>query len=143
MVSVLSSQDQLCATVKAKQVKGNESQPSMVESLLVDTRLSAHKIFHVFTSSFPLKYVDRSSKSDSNSSVTTRRIVVPLCDHSQSELKVPQDKKAIETPKVPNSSFNPAVFRRLTLVPIKRVLGVPVANEIGELMAQPQRVNSN
>jgi hypothetical protein len=66
---------------------------------------------------------------------------VRLCDHSQSELKVPRDTKAIEAPKVPNYGFYPAVFRPLTLVPIKPSLGVPLVNEIGKLMAQPQRVN--
>jgi hypothetical protein len=67
---------------------------------------------------------------------------VQLCDQSQSELGVPRDTKAIKTPQVPNYGFNPAVFRPLNLVPIKRVLGLPLANEIGEVMAQPQRVDS-
>jgi hypothetical protein len=44
-----------------------------------------------------------------------------------------RDTKAIEAPKVPIFGFNPAVIRPLTLVPIKRVLGVPLANEINEL----------
>jgi hypothetical protein len=66
---------------------------------------------------------------------------VQLCDQSQSELTVPRDTKAIEAPKVPIYGFYQAVFRQLTLVPIKRVLGVPLANEINELMAQLQRVN--
>jgi hypothetical protein len=65
---------------------------------------------------------------------------VHFIDQSQSELWVPQDTKAIETPKVPNFGFYPNAFRPLTLVPIKRVLGVPLANEIGEQIAQPQRV---
>jgi hypothetical protein len=42
-VSVLNSQEQLCVTVWVEQVKGKESQPSVVKSLLVDTRRSAHK----------------------------------------------------------------------------------------------------
>jgi hypothetical protein len=67
---------------------------------------------------------------------------VQRCDQSQSELRVPRDTKAIETPKVPNFGFYPAVFRPLlTLVPIKRLLGVPLANEIIELWAQLQRAN--
>jgi hypothetical protein len=45
--------------------------------------------------------------------------------------------------KVPSFSFYPALFRPLTLVPIKRVLGVALANEIGELRAQPQRVSNS
>jgi hypothetical protein len=40
-----------------------------------------------------------------------------------------------------SSGFYPVVFRPLTLVPIKRVVGVPLANEISELVAQVQRVN--
>jgi hypothetical protein len=48
--------------------------------------------------------------------------------------------KAIEAPKLSSYGFYPAVFRPLTLVLIKRVLGVPLANEISELMAQLQRV---
>jgi hypothetical protein len=58
------------------------------------------------------------------------------------ELRAPLDTKAIETPKVPGFGFNPAVFRPLTLVPIKRVFGTPLVNEIGELMAQPERVKN-
>jgi hypothetical protein len=60
---------------------------------------------------------------------------------SQLELRVPRDTKAIETPKVPSSGFYPAIFRPLTLVPTKRVLGVTLANEISALRAQPQRVS--
>jgi hypothetical protein len=67
---------------------------------------------------------------------------VQLCYPSQSELKVPRDTKVIETPKVPTFGFYPAVFRPLTLVPIKQVLGVPLMNEVTELMAQPRRVNN-
>jgi hypothetical protein len=50
--------------------------------------------------------------------------------------------KAIETPKVPSLGFNPIVSCPLTLVAIKRVLRVSLANEIIELRAQPQRVES-
>jgi hypothetical protein len=32
-----------------------------------------------------------------------------------------------ETPKVPSYGFNPAFIRPLTFVPMKRVLGVPLA----------------
>jgi hypothetical protein len=41
---------------------------------------------------------------------------------------------AIETPKIPSFGFNPAFFCQLTLVPQKRVLGVPLASETCELM---------
>jgi hypothetical protein len=41
--SVLSSQDQLGATVWVEHAKGKESQPFVVEYLLVDTRRNAHK----------------------------------------------------------------------------------------------------
>jgi hypothetical protein len=66
---------------------------------------------------------------------------VHLCDQSQSELIVLRNTEAIEAPKVPVYGFYPAAFRPLTLVPIKRVLGVPLANEISDLMARLQRVN--
>jgi hypothetical protein len=92
--------------------------------------------------SFPPKYVERFSKSASNSSLTNSQTFVHLRDQSQSQLKVPRDAKAIETPKLPSFGFNPAVFRPLTVVPIKRVLGVPFAKEINELKAQSQRVNN-
>jgi hypothetical protein len=59
----------------------------------------------------------------------------------QSELRVPLNTKAIETPKAPNYGFDLAVFRPLILLLIKRLLGIPLANEITELMAQPQRIN--
>jgi hypothetical protein len=65
-----------------------------------------------------------------------------LSDQSQSELRVLWNTEAIEAPKISIFGFNPAVFCPLTLVPIKRVLGVPLANEISELRAQVQRVNS-
>jgi hypothetical protein len=52
-----------------------------------------------------------------------------------------RNTEAIEAPKISNYGFYPAVFRPLTLVPIKRVLGVLLANEISELMAQLKRVN--
>jgi hypothetical protein len=93
------------------------------------------KIFHVLANSFPLESVERFSKSASNSFVTRRRTFVQVCDQPQSELRVPLDTKAIETPKAPNFGFNLAVFCPLTLIPIKRVLGVPLANEISELKA--------
>jgi hypothetical protein len=48
---------------------------------------------------------------------------------------------AIEAQKISSYGFYPAVFRPLTLVPMKRVLGAPFANEISELKAQLQRVN--
>jgi hypothetical protein len=67
---------------------------------------------------------------------------VQVKDQSQSELRVPRDTLAIEAPKAPIFGFNPAVFRARTLVPIKRVLGVPLVIEIIELMAQPQRANN-
>jgi hypothetical protein len=44
--------------------------------------------------------------------------------------------------KVRGYGFNPDVFHPRTLVPIKRVLEVPLANEISEVWAQSQRVNS-
>jgi hypothetical protein len=50
---MLSSQDQLCATVWVEYVKGKESQPFVVEYLLVDIRRSAHIIFHILANSFP------------------------------------------------------------------------------------------
>jgi hypothetical protein len=66
---------------------------------------------------------------------------VQLKDQSQSGLRVPQDIEAIQVPKVLVSGFNlPAALRLITLVPIKRVLGVPLGNEIVELMAQSHRV---
>jgi hypothetical protein len=43
--------------------------------------------------------------------------------------------------KVPIFDFKPTVSCPLTLVLTKRVLGVPLANEINELKAQPQRLN--
>jgi hypothetical protein len=67
--SVLGSEDQLCATVWVDQVRGKESQSSMVESLLVDTRRSAHKNI-VLVNSFPPESVERFSKSASNFYVT-------------------------------------------------------------------------
>jgi hypothetical protein len=99
------------------------------------------KIFHILANSFPPEYVERFSKSASNSSVTNIRTFVQLCDHPQSELRVLENTKANETPKVPIYGSYPAVFRPLTFVPIKRILGVPLANEINALRAQPQRVN--
>jgi hypothetical protein len=98
-------------------------------------------IFHVLAKSFPLESIERFSKSACNSYVTSSRTFVQLYDQSQSELRVPRDTKAIEAPKIPSFGFYPAVTRPLTLVPIKRVLGVPLANEISELWAQLQRVN--
>jgi hypothetical protein len=65
---------------------------------------------------------------------------VQLCDQSQTELRVPRNTHAIEAPKISSSGFYPTVFCPLTLVPVKRVLGVPLANEISELMAQLQRL---
>jgi hypothetical protein len=41
-----------------------------------------------------------------------------------------------------SSNHDMTAFRPLTLVPIERVLGVLLANEIGDLMAQSQHVNS-
>jgi hypothetical protein len=99
------------------------------------------KIFHILANSFPPESVERFSKSASNFSVTSWRTFVQLCDQSQSELRVPRNIEAVEAPKVSSSGLYPAVFRPLTLVPIKRVLEVPLANEISELMAQLQRVN--
>jgi hypothetical protein len=64
-------------------------------------------------------------------------------NQSQSERKVSRDTKAIETPKILSYGFNPAVSCLHTLVFMKRVLGVPLANEISELKAQPKRVNSH
>jgi hypothetical protein len=63
-------------------------------------------------------------------------------EQSQSKLRVLWDAKVIKAPKVPVFGFNLTVSRPLTLVPIKRVMGVPLASEITELMAQPQRVNN-
>jgi hypothetical protein len=57
--------------------------------------------------------------------VTSSRTSLQLCDQFQSGLRVPWDTKAIETPKMPSYGFFPAVFRPLTLVPIKRVLEYP------------------
>jgi hypothetical protein len=99
------------------------------------------KFFHILANSFPPESVERFSKSASSSFVINLRFVVQLCDQSQSELRVLWNSKAIETPKVPISGFYPAVFGPLTLVPIKRVLGVPLANKINELKAQLQRIN--
>jgi hypothetical protein len=133
----------MCVTVWVEHVvMCKESQPSVIEYLLVDTRRSAHKIFHILASLFPPEHVERFSKSASISSVTSSRTVVPLYGKSQSGLKVPWDKHAIETPKVPSSRFNLTFFRSLPLVPIKRVLGVPLANQINELMAQPKSDNN-
>jgi hypothetical protein len=50
---------------------------------------------------------------------------------------------AIETPKASSFGFHPAVFRLLTLVHMKRVMGVPLAKEIRELETQLQRVNNH
>jgi hypothetical protein len=95
------------------------------------------KIFRVMANSFPPEFVECfSSKSTRKSYVTIRQHVVHLCDQFQSELRVLWNSKAIETPQVPRSCFNPAVIRPLTLVPIKRVLGVPLAKEVDELRAQ-------
>jgi hypothetical protein len=71
--------------------------------------------------------------------VTGKRTIVQLRNQSQSEPRIPQNTKAIETPKVPSFGFYLNLFRPLALVPIKRVLGVPLANEISEVKAQPQR----
>jgi hypothetical protein len=98
-------------------------------------------ILFFLANSFPLEYDERFSKSTCNSFVTSLRAFVQLCDQFQSELKVPRGTKAIKTPKVPIYDFYPGVFRPLTLVPIKRVLGVPLANEISDLRAQLQCVN--
>jgi hypothetical protein len=78
-----------------------------------------------------------------NSYVTSYQNVVQLKDSSQAELGVPRDTHAIETPKVPSCGFNPHVLCPLTLVPIKRAWGVPLANEINKLMDQPQRTNNH
>jgi hypothetical protein len=93
------------------------------------------KGFNILANSFPPELVERFSKSASNSYVTNCLIVVKLKDQSQSELRVPRNTNAIETPKLPNYCFNMAALRPLTLVHIKRVLGVPLANEINELKA--------
>jgi hypothetical protein len=66
---------------------------------------------------------------------------VQLCDQFQSELRVPRNTEAIEAPIIYSYGFYPAVFCPLTLVPLKRVLGVPLAIEISELRAYLQRVN--
>jgi hypothetical protein len=76
-----------------------------------------------------------------NSYVTSCRTIVHLRDQLHLELKGPRDTKVLSI--VPSFGFNPAVFRPLTLVPIQRVLGVPLANEIGELMALSQRANNH
>jgi hypothetical protein len=68
--------------------------------------------------------------------------VVLLRDQAQSELKVLLNTQTVETPKVSNYAFTPADSRPLPLVSIKQVLGVPLANEISEVMAQPQRLNN-
>jgi hypothetical protein len=120
---------------------GKESQPFAVESLLVDTRRSAHKNLSRLGEFVSTKTVERFSKSASNSYVASSRTFVRLCDQSQSELRVLRNTKAIEAPKIFSSGLYPAVFRPLTLVPLKRGLGVPLANEINELKAHVQRVN--
>jgi hypothetical protein len=122
---------------------GKESQPYVIEYLRVDIRRIADKNLSRYGEfAFPPESVECFSKSASNSYGTSGRNGVQLSDQSQSGLIVPQDTKANEMQKVPSSSFNPAVFRPLTLVPIKRVLDLPLAYEIGEHMAQPQRVKS-
>jgi hypothetical protein len=109
-------------------------------SLTHDVTLA--KIFNMLANSFPLESVDRFSKSASDFSVTNSRTLAQLRDRYQSELRDPRNISAIETPKVTNYSFYPTVSCPLTLVPIKRVLGVPITNAISELGAQPQRVHS-
>jgi hypothetical protein len=120
---------------------GKETQPYVLNLCSSTHDAALTKISNILANSFPPESVERFSKSSSNSYVTTRRALVQLCDQCQSELKVPQDTEAIEAPKIPSSGLYPAIFRPLTLVPMKRVLGVPLANEINELKAQLQRVN--
>jgi hypothetical protein len=68
------------------------------------------------------------------------------CDAGQAsntvEPHTSADTKAMESPKTPVFGFNPAVFRTLTLVHIKRVWGVPLENEINKVVAQSQRINN-
>jgi hypothetical protein len=130
---VSNNQDQLCASVEVEYAVSKESQPCVVESLRVDTRRCVHNFQNILANLFPPESVERFSKSASHSYVTSRRTLVQLCDRSQSELRLPRDIEVIEAPKVPNSGFYPAVFRPLTLVPMKQVLGVPRANEINDL----------
>jgi hypothetical protein len=68
---------------------------------------------------------------------------VQLEDQSQSELRVARDTHAIETLKEQGSCFSADVFLSLFLVPMKRVLGVPLANEISELRARARRVDNH
>jgi hypothetical protein len=69
-------------------------------------------------------------------------VVVYRIDYNLSELKVPRDAHVIEAPNAPTYGLNPTASCPLTLAPIKRVLVVHLANEISELMAHPQRVDS-
>jgi hypothetical protein len=126
---------QVCQVVKTKCVPRSRWNMQWVKSRIHmwlnlcssthDTALT--KIFHILANSFPPESVERFSKSFSNSFVTSWRTFVQLYNQSQPKLIVPRDTKAIEAPKIISSSFYPAVFRPLTLVPIKRVLGVPLA----------------
>jgi hypothetical protein len=54
---------------------------------------------HILAISVPSEFVERFSKSASNFFVTSLRVVVQLTDQLQSELIVPRDTHAIETPK--------------------------------------------
>jgi hypothetical protein len=64
-------------------------------------------------------------------------------DQSQSDFRDPRDTYATETLKVPVFDLYPATFRPLTLDLIKRVFGMPLANEISELRAQSERLNNH
>jgi hypothetical protein len=56
-----------------------------------------------------------------------------MIDHNQHIVKAIAHMQV--APNIPGYGFYPYVFRPLTLVPRKRVLGVPLANEISELKA--------
>jgi hypothetical protein len=140
--SVSRSQDQLYATVWVEHewLKGRSHLWLNLCSSTHDAALT--KIFHILANSFLPEFVQRFSKSASNSYVTSCRTFVHACDQSHSELRVPRNTKAIEAPKTSSYVFYPVVFPPLTLVPVKRVLGVPFDKiEISELIAQMQRVN--
>jgi hypothetical protein len=94
------------------------------------------KVFHILANSCPPKSVERFSKS-----AITPCDQLTNCRALQRSISVGarsfRDTQAIETPKVHRSGFNPAVFCPLTLVPINKVLGVPLANATNDLKAQP------
>jgi hypothetical protein len=124
--------------VWVEHAKGKESQPFVVESLLVDTRRSAHKNLSHLGDSFLQNFcrVLLQLLFDKLSDCRAIQISIPVGAQSSA------GRKGDRGAKVPVFGFNPTVFCPLTIVPLKRVLGVPLANEMSELKAQPQRVNN-